>query len=447
MMMEKASFLQNVQRIQKAGLVLAAGTLLANSASFVKSLLIARYYGTSAWLDAYFISLTPMLLITGILVSALHATLIPHVIKISKERGEAYAFSVFITFSLGTLLLVLVLTAFLGIGSRAVASLLGKGFTAAQQEFTSSLLSISTILVILTLLNEIALCVFHIHKHFALPSLLPFLNGVLSLIYLMYFHEQGVIALMWGLVLGLLLQTIVMLTLAFTRLFPRNTALLAWSNADLKRGVFLMLPLLIGASFGHINLVIDQMMASTLAPGSIAALNYASRLHSLVNQLFIMVLSTAVLPFFAKQAADNDMQGLRHTFLLTLKRIWWILLPLSVSILLGGRSAIQVIFQRGEFSEISTLSTSGAWIAYSLGLPFQATGILTARVYNALQKNTILMYVSALSVGFNIFCNWCFMKLWGHIGIAAATSVVYALTTAILLSLLYKKLSAPVSQQ
>ena len=79
-------------------------------------------------------------------------------------------------------------------------------------------------------------------------------------------------------------------------------------------------------------------------------------------------------------------------------------------------------------------------IAYTIGLPVQAIGILTAKIYNVLQKNTILMYVAGASIGLNIFFNWTFMKIWGHIGIALSTSGVYFVTTGVLLYILHQKL-------
>lgn len=410
-------------------------------------MLIAKFYGTSAELDAYFISLTPMLLITGILAGGIHATIIPHFLKLSEEKGAAYAFSVFITFSVWALGGVLIICCLLGTGSPIIASLLGTGFTTSQAHLTSWLLKISTILLLFTVLNEIAICLFHANRQFTLPSFVPFLNGMISLVYTIYFHEQGVVSLMWGLVLGMLVQLLIILSVAVKRFFSQQIRWLPWANVDLRTEILLIFPLLLGASFGHINLVVDQIMASTLTVGSIAALNYAARLHSIISQLFIIVVSKAVLPFFAKQVADDDLDGLQHTFLLILKRTWCILLPLSLLVVFFGKLTIQVIFQRGEFSEVSTAASSGAWIAYSLGLPFQATGILTARVYNALQDSKTLMYVSAVSVGLNILLNWTFMKLWGHIGIALSTSVLYVLTTAILLFLLYKKFPASFSSK
>jgi putative peptidoglycan lipid II flippase len=183
-------------------------------------------------------------------------------------------------------------------------------------------------------------------------------------------------------------------------------------------------------------------MASTLSSGSIAALNFAIKLHSMLTQMFIMVISRVVLPFFAQQVAEENIEALKATYILTIKKVLFLLLPISALIIVFGGFIVQMLFERGAFSAQSTAATAGAWIAYTIGLPIQAVGILTARVYNALQDNKTLMYVSGVSIGLNILLNWTFMKIWGHVGIALSTSGVYVLTTIVLVYLLNKKLGS-----
>jgi putative peptidoglycan lipid II flippase len=294
-------------------------------------------------------------------------------------------------------------------------------------------------LLAFTLLSDIGFCLFNAHQQFIFPALIPLLTGIISLGYILYFREQGIFSLMWGLIVGMAIQTgITLYTLR--RFFPECLFLLPLLNPDVRKAITSMFPLLLGASFGHVNVVIDQMMASTLAAGSIAALHYATRLHSIATQLFIIVVSRAVLPFFSQQVATKDFEALKETYYLTIKHMLCVLVPLSVGIIFLGKPLVQFVFQRGAFSAHSTAATAGAWIAYTLGLSVQAIGILTAKIYNVLQKNTILMYVAGASIGLNIFFNWTFMKIWGHIGIALSTSGVYFVTTGVLLYILHQKL-------
>lgn len=425
--------------IQQATLILLAGNLLVNLLAFVKSVSIAAYYGTSAELDAYFLALAPLNLISGVFLSAIQAAFIPRYIEIIKKEGIRYAQAVFRTFVLATLLVVGVVNLGLFFGSSILAAWLGTGFTVEQVRFTAMLLKSSTILLMFTILSEIGQFFFNAHRRFVFSAAMPLVSVSCSLLYLLMFHERGAAVLMHGLILGMGIQCGIILD-SIRRFGVRDVVWLPLFHPDIRRTFGVMLPLLIGASFGQVNVVVDQMMAATLPAGSIAALNFAIKLHSMLTQMFIMVISRAVLPFFAQQVADNDPNALTTTYRLTIRNVLLLLLPLSALITAFGVPIVQVLFQRGAFSADSTVATAGAWIAYTIGLPFQAVGILTARVYNALQDNRTLMYVSGASIVLNILLNWIGMRLWGHVGIALSTSVVYACTTVILVARLNGKI-------
>ena len=282
------------------------------------------------------------------------------------------------------------------------------------------------------------------YRQFFWLGLLPVVSGVCSLSYIVCFRAQGIFSLMYGLILGVGIQAGITL-MGVRPFFPERRFFLPLTHLEVKKTGKLLCPLLIGSALVHVNVVVDQAMASTLPAGSIAALQYAIKLHSVLTQMFVMVVSQALFPFLSQQAAEKDFEMLHQTFLLTVKRTLYVLLPISIGIILWGNSLIELLFQRGAFTSYSTSATASAWIAYTLGLPVQAVGILTARVYNALQDNKTLMYVSAIGIVLNIFLNVIFMRYWGHAGIALSTSGVYLMATSVLLYLLHRKIKKGVS--
>lgn len=435
---QSQSAVSTLRNIQRATLWMMLGRVLINILSFVKSLVIAAYYGTSAQLDAYVLSLAPLRLIAGVLVGAIQAVLIPRYLELRCKHDEAHAASVLGTFLLCIAGVLILISGMLWIGSSFVAASLGSGFDEELVDFTTSLLKISGILLFFSICNDIGIMLFQAHRQFLFTAFIPLVSGIGSLVYMIVFRMQGVPSLLYGLLLGMVIQCGVVFFRA-RRFFSTHSKQLSPFHPEIRRLFTAMMPLLLGATFGHINVVVDQMMASTLPAGSIAALNYANKLHTMLTQMFIMVISTVMLPFLSQQAARQDLKTLKDTFLLASRRIVYILIPISLGIMLIGRDLVQFAFERGQFTVESTVATTGAWIAYTIGLPIQAVGILTARVYNALQENIPLMYVSGAGIGLNIVLNWVFMKFWGHIGIALSTSGVYLVATGTLLFILHRK--------
>jgi putative peptidoglycan lipid II flippase len=420
-------------------MILMSGAILANGIGFIKSLLIASYYGTSADLDAYVLSLAPHRLIEGVLIGVTQVTLIPRYLELREKEGAECAFALFVTVTCWILVFVFCVISGILLGSSVLASYLGAGFEPAQVAFTASLLKRSTIFLALTIVNNLWICLLQAHQQFFLTGFLPLLSGVCSLTYIVLFRSQGILSLMDGLIVGMLVQTSVTLYSA-RRLWPKRVFLLPLLHPEIQKTGKVMFPLLFGSSFGHINVMVDQMMASRLPAGSISALSYASKLYSVLNEMFVMVISRAILPFFAQQAAEQDIPAMKSTFSSAIKRVLCVLVPITVFIGIFGKYLVQLVFQRGAFTAHSTSATTGAWIAYTAGLPAQAIGVLTARVYNVLQDNKTLMVVAGASIGLNILLNRVFMHFWGHIGIAVSTSVVQTINTVSLWYLLQRKI-------
>jgi len=59
----------------------------------------------------------------------------------------------------------------------------------------------------------------------------------------------------------------------------------------------LAFPILLGSSVQYINVLVDQIMASFLPVGSIAALNYGNQLMTMVVGIFAASVSAAYYPY------------------------------------------------------------------------------------------------------------------------------------------------------
>ncbi|GAK57256.1 virulence factor MVIN family protein [Candidatus Vecturithrix granuli] len=408
--------------------------------SFVKSFIIAAYYGTSAELDAYFLALAPFNLILGIAAGAIQAALIPKYSELSIKQGKQYAFSFLATFLMYIIGGVIMIIGIFWWKSFFLASQFGTRFSDQQVTLMASFLKMTTLLLVFAVFNTIGSALFNAHQKFLLSASLPLAGGILSVGYIIFFRDQGVVSLMYGLLIGLAAQSCLMGGIAQRFFSDCSLTFFSLRHPEIRKTGKILSPLILGGMLGHANIIIDQMMASMLPAGSISALQYASRLHSVFTQMFVMVVSNAALPFFAQQVAQNDLHALKATFFQVAKRTLLFLLPLSLGILLFGNMFVKLAFQRGAFSVHSTLATAGAWKAYTLGLPVMAVGILATKIFNSLQENTILMYISAGNIVLNIGLNWLFMSWWGHIGIALSTTGVYCVATGMVLYLLHKKI-------
>jgi putative peptidoglycan lipid II flippase len=178
-----------------------------------------------------------------------------------------------------------------------------------------------------------------------------------------------------------------------------------------------------------------------LVPGSVAALNYASRVSLFPILLSSTVISAVVIPYFSKLIALNDWHRIDQIFRSYLKLIFLITVPLTGLLILCSDSIIQLLFQRGAFTAKETHLTAQILSAYALQIPFYIAGMLVVKLLTSLRLNQILMWVSVYNLIINIGLNYLFLQLFGIQGIALSTSCVYLFSFCYLLFFAVKNLN------
>jgi putative peptidoglycan lipid II flippase len=409
--------------IASATISIAIGTICSTVIGAIQSILVAKYFGIGAGLDAFYVSIILPMIIIGLVVGAMQASIIPVFIEHNaKGKEEGYImFNCFFTLSLVVFsFLTLVMISF----SDIIVSLTAPGFKDERFSLASNLMKVAAPIVLLGGASDLISAVFNANKKFTFPAFGNVIHAVISLICLLLFKSQGVYALVIGLLAGSLVRCLYMILGA-----ARNKMGLGlnfnFNNQGVKQVFQVMIPMFLGTTFSHVNITVDQIMASTLSTGSVSALNYANNINSMITQLFIFSLGSAILPFFSHHVAEGKIDDLRNTFFVAVKVSFFILMPMTVFIFVLGTPLIQVLLQRGAFDQSSTLAVSGAWKAFSLGLTVFAVGIITVRVLTSLQLTRLLAYIAFLNIFINVALNFVLMKHMAHVGIALSTSLTY----------------------
>jgi putative peptidoglycan lipid II flippase len=180
------------------------------------------------------------------------------------------------------------------------------------------------------------------------------------------------------------------------------------------------------------NIVVDQLMASTLGPGSISALNFGQKIVLFVQSAAVMGLGTVLLPHFSRSVLVDERDALHRSLRAMLLLVAG--LGTVVAILLGAwaEEIVRLVFQRGAFSSADASVVAQVHTLYAIQIPFFAMGTVLTRLLFALQRGTLLLASAVISFALNIALNLLFMKWLGVAGIALSTSAVYAIAALFL---------------
>jgi len=180
-------------------------------------------------------------------------------------------------------------------------------------------------------------------------------------------------------------------------------------------------------------------LASSLAEGTISALNYASRLNWLPYGLVAISIVTVLYPSITEFAVKGEEERIGAAVGRGLQLLAFIMIPSTFGLSLLRVPIVRLAFERGAFSPEDTLLTANALLFYSLGLVWISWRELLNRTFFAFQDTATAMKIGVVSMVANIGFNLALIRPLGYRGLALGTSL--AAFTAVCL-LLYRLNSA-----
>lgn len=184
----------------------------------------------------------------------------------------------------------------------------------------------------------------------------------------------------------------------------------------------LMAPAALGAGVAQVNLLIDLIIASTIANG-VSYLYYADRINQLPLGVIGIAMGTALLPLLSKQLRSGDIAGAQHSQNRGIEFALMLSLPAAVALMVLAQPIIHVLYERGAFSALDTAATYPALICFAAGLPaFILVKILVPAFY-ANEDTKTPFIIASICILLNLVLNLLLIGPLAHVGMAVATTI------------------------
>lgn len=414
----------------KSSLSYGLVSLLAYAFSFAKSLITARYFGTSAEMDAFTLAfLVPNLLAT-LLIGTFAISVVPALaaaeLRSKDVRSNTFRAALFLFVGLASALALL-----LGVFSTQIMVMVAPHFDEPKRLLAAGLLRWIAPTIPLTAICAFCSAELLSRRRYVAVAAAPAISTVVSVAALLLFGGIGIKILTFGLVLGTAIQAIAVAVPAWRANLLIDS--IRWWTPEIKELMHQQLPLLVVSSFGVLNFSVDQFMAGLLPSGSAAALNFANSLNAVVVQAVVMAASWVVFPQLSELAAAQDLQGLALKVRQNMLGIALLAIPMAMVIFVLGGTAVRVLFEHGRFDSTSTRQVSAIWIGYNCGLLPFAIAMVPVRLLNALRRNNLLVRVGLVALPINAGLDYVLMMWLGPVGISLSTSTVYICSAILVL--------------
>ncbi|GAW93457.1 murein biosynthesis integral membrane protein MurJ [Calderihabitans maritimus] len=429
------------QRVAKAAGLIMISMVVSRILGYLRDVVIYAQFGQNRITDAYNAAFSvPDFLYMLLVGGALSSSFIPVFSSyIATEREKEAWEMASIVFNVIMVLMVVGISLGL-IYTPKLIYLLVPGFNPASLELTVMLTRIMFAQAFFMALSGMSMGILNSYKHFFAPALGSVLyNLAIIAVGLLLSPLLGIAGFSVGVVVGAMLNFGVQLPVLI-RMGLRYRFSFNLTHPGVRKLGSLMLPVLIGLSVTQFNLFVNQNLASTLAPGIVAALRTAQRLMQLPIGVFAIAVAVAVFPTLTSQAARKEREQFKHTMSLGIRSVIFLTVPAAAGLISLRVPIVRLLFEQGKFTPQATQATAYALLFYSLGLfAYSAIQVLN-RVFYALHDTRTPVTGGVLTILLNIYLNFVLIKKLGHGGLALAYSVAGIFNMMLLLFILKRKL-------
>lgn len=184
-----------------------------------------------------------------------------------------------------------------------------------------------------------------------------------------------------------------------------------------------IVPGAIGAGVYQVNLVINTMIASTVANGAVSYLNYADRVNQLPLGVVGIAIGTALLPLLSRQLKAGEFEAARESQNRAMEFALLMTLPAAAALMVLAEPVIRVLFQRGSFGAAETAATADALVAFAIGLPAYVLVKVLAPAFFAREDTRTPVKVAGATMALNVALNLALIGPLAHVGMALSTAL------------------------
>lgn len=420
---------KDVRNVAKYGMIITSLLVLSKFTGFIREFIVAIQLGTTREADIFkTASAMPQVFFSAV-AAALVTTFIPIFSNIKNDKEKA---NKFFNNVLNIITIVCIILSIIAIIiSPMLVSAFASGFTGEDFNITVKLTRILMPSIIFLGMSGLYTGYLQSYGKFTQPALTGIAANVVIIIGLIIFYNKyGLMAAIISVFVGAIAQ-------AFTqRPFMSNgykyKLYIDFKDENVKKMLMLSVPILISSAVSQINLMVARDFASNLVEGSISVIDYASKFSTIINQVFIVSITTVLYPKLTERFAQNDMEGFKELFIKSVNIVIMIAIPLIFGLVVLSKPIIQLVLQHGNFDSNSTEVTSMClkYLSFS-ALGYSLMDIL-GKVFFSM-KNTLTPMINGFIL---VVVNIAFIKILGPImgvnGLALATTFSVTILALIL---------------
>jgi putative peptidoglycan lipid II flippase len=404
--------------------------MLSKPLGYLRNLIIAWAFGTSAAMDAYHAASGVIFLFAGSIGVAIESSVLPEVERVRRESGRDFSRvrSLFALIAWIALLITGLLCAAFAIAPGVLVKFIASGFDPERVRMGALMIWWLSPFAMVTIFRPMADVWALFTERFTVASVCGLSFNFIAIPALLLLRPiigpyavaacmsvgQAAIFIIFILALGGIPMRVVPPLISKESLYR------------ISKNAFYSVLI---TSCGTLYTIVDKYFASRLPTGSVAAISYGGILLALINTAALTPLSFFLAKISRLVTADPEAgeEMTRQCAAISFAYM----LPIGFFTAVTAKSIVSIVFGWGNFDERSVAMTATCLAGYNLGLTFAIPATIVYRYAQARQKlGRTTPFIYAM-VALNALLDWVMVSRWGLWGLALATSVTQTVSFAV----------------
>jgi putative peptidoglycan lipid II flippase len=429
---------QQTQNLGRHGSIVASMTLLSRISGLVRDMVLSYFFGATPAADAFFVAFRIPNFFRRLFAEGAFSQAFVPVLAGYRNRGPIEAMREFVAVMGGNFIVVMSLISLLGVvGAPVLVFVFAPGFSddPLRLRMTADMLRITFPYLGFISLTAFAGSLLNSFHRYAIPAFTPvWLNVtmVIAAVFVAPTFDTPVIALAWGVFAAGLIQLLFQVP-ALRRINMLIRPRVELGHPGVRRVGALMIPAIFSGSVSQINALVDTMICSLLASGSISWLYYSDRLMELPVGIVAVTIATVLLPNLSRLNSTGDMAAFGRTIDWGVRTCLLFGVPAAAALYVLSLPLMATVFFHGAMTVVDVKMASLSLQAFAVGLLGFSFVKVAAPTYFAREDTRTPFRIALITVALNIVLSLASFRVAGHVGVAFATTIAAIVQSYLLL--------------
>jgi putative peptidoglycan lipid II flippase len=354
-------------------MLVSGAFLVSRLLGWVRAAIIASSLGIGPDADAFQAAFRlPDLMFQLVAAGALNSALIPVIAELLHRDTEDRAWQVVSTVANLMLVALLVLAVGLFVFAPVLVPLTVPGYDPDRMQRTIGLTRIMVLSPVILAMGTVATSVLNARGRFAASVLAPILYnlGIIAGALVLY-PAMGTAGRAIGVVLGSICHLAIQVRPLLREGFHYHPRI-SLRDPAARRTLALLAPRTFGLGATQMVLVVLTVQASSMAPGSVAALGYAFTLLQIPLGVISMALGAVVLPSLSRSLATDDHAEYAYVLRRSIRLLLFVMLPIATMGMVQSHGVVDLLYGYGRFDPAAVTVTASTLLVFLVGLTAHA---------------------------------------------------------------------------